>query len=73
MFLRQVHTSTIKRTGRYGLPGLFFWPLLVPAIVDGLGSEKANEKLDADFVQKSLHVQIVRPYSLVNGLILVSY
>ena len=33
----QVHTSTVLRVLGYGIPGLIFWPLLIPAVVDGMG------------------------------------
>jgi hypothetical protein len=66
-----VHTSSINRAVGYGIPGLFIWPLLVPAIVDTVKSEKANKKLDIDFARKSLRAQIIRPYDTINGLIFV--
>lgn len=68
---QNVHTSTVKRAVGYGVAGLFVWPLLIPAVVDGFGSKKANEKLDYDYNKKILHDCIVSPYSMVNGLIFV--
>lgn len=67
-----VHTNTTKRVLGYGIAGLVFWPLLIPAVVDGIGSEKANQKLDIDFTHKSLQRQVVKPYSSINRLIFVS-
>lgn len=66
-----VHTSSISRAVGYGIPGLFIWPLLVPAIVDSVKSEKANKKLDSDFARKTLRAQIIRPHDTINGLIFV--
>ena len=68
---QKVHTSTVKRAVGYGVAGLFIWPFLIPAIVDGIGSSEANQKLDVDFRHKSLHNQMVSPYSTVSGLIFV--
>lgn len=69
---QKVHTSTVKRVVGYGVAGLFVWPFLIPAIVDGIGSTEANQKLDFDFKYKSLHTQTVPPYTTVSGLIFVS-
>ena len=33
-----VHTSTVGRAVGYGVGALIVWPLLIPAIVDGIGS-----------------------------------
>lgn len=68
---QKVFTSTTKRVTNYGVASLFIWPLIIPAIVDGVGSSQANEKLDRDFHQKTLQNQIVKPFSIINGLIFV--
>jgi hypothetical protein len=68
---RFVHTSTAKRVIIYGVIGLFIWPFLIPAVVDGIGSEKANERLDADFARKALRSQIIAPHGSVSGLVFV--
>jgi hypothetical protein len=70
---RFVHTSTAKRVITYGILGLFIWPFLIPAVVDGIGSEKANERLDADFISKALRSQIIPPHGSVSGLLFVPY
>jgi hypothetical protein len=61
----------VTRILGYIFAGLFVWPLFIPAVVDGCGSEKANEKLDYDYNAKLSHECTVKPYSLVNGLIIV--
>lgn len=66
-----VHTNTTARAVGYGVTGIFIWPFLIPAVVDSIGSSKANEKLNADFHRKTLHEQIVKPLSTINGLIFV--
>jgi hypothetical protein len=67
----KVHTNTAGRAVGYGVAGLFVWPFLIPAIVDGVGSAEANEQLDIDFENKALNDQIINPYETVNGLIFV--
>ena len=66
-----VHTNTVKRATVYGILGIFIWPFIIPAVVDGFGSKEANEKLDFDFAQKELRDQIIQPYCSVTGLIFV--
>jgi len=67
----KVHTSTAGRATAYGVAGLFIWPLLIPAVVDGVGSSKANEKLDRDFNAKVMDQVVIQPYATHNGLIFV--
>jgi len=66
-----VHTNTVGRAVGYGVAGLFIWPFIIPAIVDGLGSSRANEELDADFAHKTLRGQTVKPYGTANGIVFV--
>ncbi len=66
-----VHTNTAGRAAGYGIAGIFLWPLLIPAIVDGIGSSEANKKLDADFTRKALCDQTIRALESLNGLIFV--
>jgi len=68
---QKVHTSTAKRVVGYGVLGLFLWPFLIPAVIDGVGSTEANQYLDIDFVKKSLEDQSISPFSTINGLIFV--
>lgn len=67
----EAHTNTVGRAVGYGIAGLFIWPFIIPAIVDGLGSSKANRLLDRDFSRKALRDQIVPPHTTINGLIFV--
>lgn len=68
---RKVHTSTLGRALGYGLAGIIVWPLLVPAVVDGVGSSQANRKLDQDFENKELTEHVVGPYSTLSRVIFV--
>ena len=52
----EFHTSTAGRAAGYGIASLILWPLFIPAIVDGVGSAKANKHLSADFSRKSFRI-----------------
>jgi len=71
----KVHTSTVGRAVGYTVAGLVtcIWLLFIPAIVDGIGSDKANEQLDIDFSRKAMRNQVIAPNSTINGLIFVPY
>jgi len=55
----------------YGVPGLIIWPLLIPAVADGVGSSQANQKLDADYSSKGVNETMIQPYTTVNRIIFV--
>ncbi len=68
----KVHTSTIGRVLGYGIPGLLIaWPLVIPAVVDGIKSSEANELLDNDFASKTARDQIILPHSYLNKVFFV--
>ena len=67
----KAHTSTVGRATAYGVAGLVFWPLLIPAIVDGVSSSGANQELDRDFNAKTAGQTVIQPYASHNGLIFV--
>lgn len=67
---KSVHTSTAGRVAGYTVAGILTFGLfLIPAVVDGVGSSKANKKLDADFENKSIKDRVIAPHRTVNGLI----
>jgi hypothetical protein len=66
-----VHTSTGGRVAAWGVGGLLFFPLLIPAFVDGFKSIHANEKLDADYEAKALKEQTIQPHSSFNGVVFI--
>lgn len=68
---KEVHTNTAARATGFGIASLFIWPFFIPAIVDGMGSSRANEKLDTDFESKLLSDQIIYPHQTIDGLIFV--
>lgn len=49
-----IHRNTVGRAAGYTFGGLFFWPLLIPAAVDGAKSSKANYKINQDINAKGL-------------------
>ena len=50
--------STVGRATTYGVAGLFIWPLLIPAVVDGVGSSQANQKMQADYTVSYTHLTL---------------
>lgn len=66
-----VQTNTVGRVVGYGAAALIMWPFVIPAIVDGVGSAKANERLAMDFLGKSLQDQVIEPNESINGLVFV--
>ena len=68
---QKAHRSTVGRATGYGVAGLFIWPLLIPAVVDGVGSSKANTQMDIDFASKGLQDAVIQPYVVANGVIFV--
>lgn len=67
---KSVHTSTAGRAAGYSVAGvLTFGVFFIPAIVDGVGSSKANKKLDADFENKSIEDRVIAPHRTINGLV----
>lgn len=64
--------NTAARATSYGVAGLFIWPLLIPAVVDGVGSSNANQKMQADFMYKEIQDDRIIPNGLLNGVIFVN-
>lgn len=67
----KVHTSTLGRAVGYGAGSLIFWPLAIPAIVDGFMSSNANAALDNDFFAKTARDQVIFSHSKFNAIIFV--
>jgi hypothetical protein len=68
---KKVHTSTVARAAGYGSAALVFLPMVIPAVIDGIKSEKANEALDDDFSSKAARDQTIQPHSRFNKLLFV--
>lgn len=67
-----VHTSTAARALGWGIPGLFVWPLLIPAVYDGIQSQNANASLDADYQSKAVNRHIIQPHTTFNGVVFIA-
>jgi hypothetical protein len=71
---RRLHTNTASRVAGWSLGGLFFWPLFIPAIVDGTRSIKANKELDADLNERGIGRSqkiVIAPHSAINKVMFV--
>jgi hypothetical protein len=51
--------------------GLFIWPFLIPAVVDGVGSAQANQKMEDDYAYKEIKDERIQPNGLLNGVVFV--
>ncbi len=67
----KVHTSTAGRVVGWGIPGLLLWPLLIPAVYDGISSSEANQALDADYLAKTITQHTIHPQSNFNGVVFI--
>lgn len=68
----KLHTSTLGRIGGYGAAAVFATPLfIIPAVVEGFQSSKANDALDQDFAAKAAKDQLIYPYTHANMLLFV--
>jgi len=70
--VEKVRTNTTGRAVGYGVAGLFFWPFLIPAVVDGVASSQANTNLDRDFSDKNMEQIIINPFATHSGIIFIS-
>jgi hypothetical protein len=68
---KMCHFSTVGRATGYGVAGLFIWPLLIPAVVDGMGSASANERMRDDFSYKEIKDERISPNGLLNGVLFI--
>lgn len=67
----KAHTSTAGRVVGWGVGALFIFPLVIPAIYDGIKSSEANDALDADYEAKALREHVIQPMSTFNGVVFV--
>jgi hypothetical protein len=66
-----VHTSTAGRAGGYALGSLLIFPLIIPAVVDGVKSSKANTQLDADFAARCAEICHIPAHATKNHVIFI--
>lgn len=69
--IESISFSTGKRVAAWGIPGLFIWPFLIPAVMEAFEAPKANVQLEKDILAKSLRDQIIAPFQTINGVIFV--
>lgn len=67
-----LHRNGVIRGIGFGFGALLFTPLIIPSLVQGLGAQDYNEKMDIDFSDKAFKKQLVPPYTIVEGVIFVS-
>jgi hypothetical protein len=67
----KAHTNTAGRVVGWGVGSLFFFPLVIPAIYDGIKSSSANDSLDADYEAKALREHTIQPQSMFNGVVFI--
>lgn len=68
---KECNFSTVGRATSYGVAGLFFWPLLIPAVVDGVGSSNANQRMEDDYMYKEIKDERIVPNGLLNGVLFI--
>jgi hypothetical protein len=71
---KTIYRNTAGRVAGYGIGALFFWPLIIPAAVDGAKSSKANFEVDQDVKVKVLgqnDTEIIQPGAAVNKIFFV--
>jgi len=61
--------NTAARAGAYGVPGIFIWPLLIPAAYDGIGSAEANIEMRKDYMYKEIKDSSIEPGGKQNGVV----
>ena len=67
-----LHRDGVARGVGFGLGAIFFAPLIIPALVQGLGAVDYNEQMDLDFANKAFKKQVVPAYTTVDGVIFAS-
>lgn len=68
---KKAHTSTAGRVVAWGVGGLILWPLMIPAVYDGICSSQANDALDKDYDSKTLKEHTIRPHTSFSRIVFV--
>lgn len=69
-----VHLDAMPRAVGWGVGGLFFWPLFIPAVVEAVQVPKVNKKLDEDFESRTMDMNskiAIKPHSALNRVFFV--
>jgi hypothetical protein len=70
----RLHLDTTQRVVGWGIGGLFLWPLLIPAAVEGINTPQANKSLDEDFESRVLDMNskiTIKPQATLNSVFFV--
>lgn len=62
---------TLARASRWGIPGAVLWPLLVPAVIDGISSSETNKKMASDYEYKEIKDGRIFPGTVLNGCVFI--
>jgi hypothetical protein len=71
----QIGFNTAGRVAGWGIAGLFIWPFLIPAIVDGVKSSQANRDLERDLDVRTISNGskiYIQPHSTMNKVMFVA-
>jgi len=68
---RCLHRDGVSRGVGFGIGGLFFWWLFIPAVVQGCGARDYNADMDIDFADKSFKEQVIKSGATATGIIFV--
>jgi len=63
--------SAKGRATSYGIGAVLFFPLLAPAIVDGIGAKRANRNMKEDYATKEIKNGGISPNGLLSGVVFV--
>jgi hypothetical protein len=72
---RQIEFNTAGRVAGWGIAGLFFAPLFIPAFVEGYKSTNANRKLARDLEKRAISDYskiVIKPHGTINRVMFVS-
>lgn len=67
-----LHRNGLMRGICFTFGSLIFLPLIIPALVQGIGADNYNYQMDIDFSNKSFENQVVPPFTVVDGIIFAS-
>ena len=69
----KVHTSTAGRIAGYTAGSILIPTLIIPAVVDGICSYKANKRLDKDYQTKAAEYFVIPPHTYKETLLFVPH
>lgn len=67
----KVTKSAIPRAIGYKVAGFFFWPFMIPGLIDSIRVMSHHQKLKKDLTAKSMRDEVVPPYTIYNRVLFV--